>query len=142
MFSFIRSRSRPKTGRLRNPARSVILRRVEFFKLKIRISFHNQIFMRNFLACLSGAQMGWINEIKECQKISWGGGGGFDGDDDFGGSAPLPIPHHISVFVLGPPATELTLTISSVSSPLSLIHLQVCADRPAWQIFCADISFD
>ena len=98
--------------------------------------------MRNFLACLSGAQVGWINEIKKCQKISWGGGGGFDGDDDFGGSAPLPIPHHISVFVLGPPATELTLTISSVSSPLSLIHLQVCADRPAWQIFCADISFD
>ena len=47
------------------------LREVEFFELKTRISSQNQIFQKkNILACLSGAQVGWIHSIKKCQKSS------------------------------------------------------------------------
>ena len=47
--------------------RSVSLRGVEFFVLKIRISPRKRIFKRNYFNLfLSGAQMGWINEVKKC----------------------------------------------------------------------------
>ena len=31
----------------------------------------NEFVGKTFLACLSGARMGLIHEIKKCQKISW-----------------------------------------------------------------------
>ena len=50
--------------------RSVRLCGVEFFELKIRISLRKRFLKRNHfhLLYLSGAQMGWINEIKNALK--------------------------------------------------------------------------
>ena len=60
--------------------RSVSLRGVEFFP---EFLSENEFLSKTISACLSGAQMASIHEIKKCQKISWHcpfkerGGGGF-----------------------------------------------------------------
>ena len=53
-----------------NPTFFVSFLKVYLVK-KFRYLRENKFVRKTFLTCLSEAQMGWINEIKKCQKISW-----------------------------------------------------------------------
>ena len=48
--------------------RNVSLREIEFFELKIEHLRENEFLRETILNCLLGAQMGWINEIKNAKK--------------------------------------------------------------------------
>ena len=48
--------------------RNVSLREIQFFELKIEHLRENEFSKETILNCLLGAQMGWINEIKNAKK--------------------------------------------------------------------------
>ena len=41
---------------------------LNFLNLKLEFLLENEFLRKTVLACLFGAQMGWINELQKCQK--------------------------------------------------------------------------